>query len=211
MNSNQLLQSLNPIEPEDYVSTLQAVLSQLDLSQIKKATQVLMEAYERGNCIYIFGNGGSGTTASHMTGDFIKGVSFGLEKKFKMICLNDNFTTMTAFANDISYDYVFVEPLKNFLQKGDIVIGISGSGNSRNVVLALEYAESQGNTIIGFSGYSGGRVRELSEVSIYIPINSMELAEDLHMSIFHMIKNKIISELHGGLGLNLGQQYLDRI
>lgn len=211
MNSNQLLQSLNTIEPEDYVSTLQAVLSQLDLGQVKKATEVLMEAYERGNCIYIFGNGGSGTTASHMTGDFIKGVSYGLDKKFKMICLNDNYTTMTAIANDVSFDDVFVEPLKNFLQDGDIVIGISGSGNSRNVVLALEYAQSKGNTIIGFSGYSGGRVREIADVSVYIPINSMEVAEDLHFSVFHMIKNKIIAQLHGGLGLNLGQQYLDRI
>lgn len=211
MNSNQLQQSFNTIEPEDYISSLQTVLSQLDLNAIKEATNVLLEAYDKGKCIYIFGNGGSGTTASHMTGDFIKGVSYGLEKKFKMICLNDNFTTMTAFANDISYDDVFVEPLKNFLQDGDVVIGLSGSGNSRNIVLALEYAKSKGNRIIGFSGYSGGRVNELSEVSIYIPIDSMEIAEDLHLSVFHMIKNKIIAQLHGGLGLNLGQQYLDRI
>ena len=211
MNPDQLQQSLNTIEPEEYVSTLQVVLSQLDLNPIKQATNVLLEAYERGNCIYIFGNGGSGTTASHMVGDFIKGVSYGLEKKFKMICLNDNYTTLTAFANDVNYDLVFVEPLKNFLQNGDVVIGLSGSGNSRNVVLALEYAQSKGNTIIGFSGYSGGKVRELSEVNIHIPIDSMEVTEDLHLSVLHMIKNKIIAQLHGGLGLNLGQQYLDRI
>lgn len=203
--------SFDTIQAEGYVAALQSMLGQLDLSAIQNAVDVLLKAYQEGKNIFIFGNGGSGTTASHMTGDFIKGVSYGLDKKFKMICLNDNYTTMTAFANDISYDLVFVEPLKNFLQDGDVVIGISGSGNSRNVVLALEYAKSKGAAIIGFSGYSGGRVKELATVPVYIPIDSMEVTEDLHLSVLHMIKNNIIAQLHGGLGLNLGQEYLDRI
>jgi len=134
-----------------------------------------------------------------------------LKKKFKMICLNDNYTTLTAFANDLSYDFVFVEPLQNFLQPGDVVVGLSGSGNSKNIVLALEHAKSKGNKVIGFSGYSGGEVKAISDLSIHIPIDSMEVAEDLHMSILHMIKNRIIVELHGGLGKNLGQKYIDRI
>lgn len=197
--------------PSGYIASLQEMISKIDVNAIERAVDILLDAYERGNSIYIFGNGGSGTTASHMTGDFIKGVSYGLDKKFRMICLNDNYTTLTAFANDVSYDLVFVEPLKNFLQEGDVVIGLSGSGNSRNVVHALVYAKERNVSIIGFSGYTGGKVKELSDVSIHIPIDSMEISEDLHLSVLHMIKNKIITQLHGGLGRNLGKEYLDRI
>lgn len=211
MGAHQSSQALQTENPLGYIQSLKEMIHSIDVSAIEEATRIILEAYHQSKNIYIFGNGGSGTTASHMTGDFIKGVSYGLDKKFKMICLNDNYTTMTAYANDVSYDVVFVEPLKNFIQEGDIVIGLSGSGNSKNVVLALEYAHSKGNPIIGFSGYSGGRVKELSTVSIHIPIQSMEISEDLHLSILHMIKNQIIHQLHGGLGLNLGEQYKERI
>ncbi len=197
--------------PTGYITALQEMISKINVADINRVAEILLSAYESGRSIYIFGNGGSGTTASHMTGDFIKGVSYGLDKKFRMICLNDNYTTMTAFANDISYDLVFVEPLKNFLEEGDVVIGLSGSGNSRNIVLALEYAKEKNVTIIGFSGYKGGRVKELSDVSIHIPIGSMEVSEDLHLSVLHMIKNVIIAKLHGALGKNLGIQYLNRV
>lgn len=197
--------------PHGYITALQEMISKIDIQAIEATVSALLNAYDKGNSIFIFGNGGSGTTSSHMAGDFIKGVSYGLDKKFKMICLNDNFTTMTAFANDVSYDLVFVEPLKNFLQEGDVVIALSGSGQSKNVVLALEYAIQKDVKTIGFSGYSGGKVKELADVSIHVPIDSMEIAEDLHLSILHMIKNRIINELHGGLGRNLGDQYLNRV
>lgn len=197
--------------PAGYITALQEMISKINVADINHVAGILLSAYESGKSIYIFGNGGSGTTASHMTGDFIKGVSYGLDKKFRMICLNDNYTTMTAFANDISYDLVFVEPLKNFLQEGDVVIGLSGSGNSRNVVLALEYAKEKNVTVIGFCGYKGGRVKELSDVSVHIPIDSMEVSEDLHLSVLHMIKNIIIAKLHGALGKNLGAEYLNRV
>lgn len=197
--------------PSGYIASLQEMISKIDTNAIERVVELLLDAYDKGNSIYIFGNGGSGTTASHMTGDFIKGVSYGLDKKFRMICLNDNYTTLTAFANDISFDLVFVEPLKNFLQGGDVVIGLSGSGNSRNVVYALEYAKERNASIIGFSGYSGGKVKELADISIHIPIDSMEISEDLHLSVLHMIKNRVITQLHGGLGRNLGKEYLDRI
>ena len=94
------------------------------------------------------GNGGSGASASHAAGDFLKGASYGLDKRFKMICLNDNLPSMMAIANDIGWESIFVEPLKNFLSPDDLVIGISGSGNSKNVVNALEYANAQGATTV---------------------------------------------------------------
>ena len=197
--------------PNVYIKALQETLSKIDTSLIEEAVQALLLAYHTGQTVYIFGNGGSGMSASHIAGDFIKGVSYKLDKKFKMICLNDNYTTMTAFANDISYDLVFVEPLKNFLKKGDVVIGLSGSGNSKNVVLALEYARELGAKVIGLSGYKGGQVQQLSDISLHVPIESMEVSEDIHLSILHIIKNRIIVELHGGLGRNYGATYDERI
>ncbi len=107
-----------------------------------------MNSYEEEGHIFVMGNGGSGATASHWAGDFNNGCCFNLEKKFKMICLNDNISTMMAYANDISYDDIFVEPMKNFFRPGDLVIGISGSGNSKNVLKAIEIAnKNKGRTI----------------------------------------------------------------
>lgn len=197
--------------PQGYIQALTHTIAQLDLSAIEKAIDLILATYERGGTIYIFGNGGSGATASHMAGDFVKGVSFGLEKRFRMICLNDNFTGLSAYSNDISYDLIFVEPLKNFLQKGDLVIGISGSGNSRNVVQAFEYAASIGVETIALCGYKGGKIKESGTVAIHVPIENMEISEDLHLVVFHIIKNNIIARLHGGLGLNVGDVYLNRV
>ena len=201
----------NTDTPKSYLLALQETLNLLDLSKVEEMAEKLLEAYHFGKTIYIFGNGGSGATSSHMAGDFVKGVSYGLEKRFKMICLNDNFTGLSAYSNDISYDLVFVEPLKNFLQEGDVVVGLSGSGNSKNVVLAFEYAKSIGATTIALCGYSGGRINEMADISVHAPIHNMEIAEDLHLITFHMVKNYIISKLHGGLGLNVGSVFEGRV
>jgi D-sedoheptulose 7-phosphate isomerase len=201
----------NTDTPYGYLQALQATLSQLDLGQVEVMAKLLLEAYDAGKTVYVFGNGGSGATASHMAGDFVKGVSYGLEKRFRMICLNDNFTGLSAYSNDISYDLIFVEPLKNFLQPGDVVIGLSGSGNSKNVVLALEYARSAGASTIALCGYSGGKIHELADVSVHAPIHNMEISEDLHLITFHMVKNFIISRLHGGLGKNVGEVFESRV
>jgi D-sedoheptulose 7-phosphate isomerase len=201
----------NTETPASYLTALQQTLNALDLQAVEKAAAEILNTYHQGKCIYIFGNGGSGATASHMTGDFIKGVSYGLEKRFKMICLNDNFTGLSAYSNDISYDLVFVEPLKNFLQPGDLVIGLSGSGNSKNVVLAMEYAKTVGAKTIAFSGYSGGKISTMADVVVHVPIQNMEISEDVHLIAFHMIKNIIISNLHGGLGKNVGEVFSSRV
>lgn len=201
----------NTETPTSYLLALQQTLNALDLQAVEAAARLMLEAYEAGKSIYLFGNGGSGATASHMAGDFVKGVSYGLEKRFRVICLNDNFTGLSAYSNDVSYDLVFVEPLKNFLQPGDVVIGLSGSGNSKNVVLAMEYAQSKGNPTIAFCGYNGGRVKELADVAIHAPIHNMEISEDIHLITFHMVKNLIISRLHGGLGKNVGSVYESRV
>lgn len=180
----------------NYFKHVSDTLDRLDKNSISGFIEVLLDAYKRDATIFIFGNGGSGANASHICGDFIKGVSYGLEKRFKVICLNDNNSAMMAIANDISYDDIFIEQLKNFAKKGDVVIGISGSGNSMNVVKALEYASQCGATAVALCGFDGGRIKKIADVSIHAEIDNMEVVEDIHLMIGHCIKSIIITLLH---------------
>lgn len=110
-----------------------------------------------------------------------------IEKKFKVICLNDNIPTMLAYANDLSYEKVFVEQLKNFLQPGDVVIGISGSGNSENVIQAVLYAKENQAKTVGLTGFNGGRLAQLVDIPLIASIHDMQKVEDVHMIVVHMI------------------------
>lgn len=139
------------------------------------------------------GNGGSAATASHYCCDFNKGVSYEYEKRFKFMCLSDNTATLTAYANDVSYEMVFVEPLKNFLQPGDLVIGISGSGNSKNVLHAIDYANDHQAITLGITGYSGGALKKKAKYSVNIGVDDMQISEDLHMMLDHLAM-KIIGQ-----------------
>ena len=128
----------------NYINSLQECLEKLDRNEIDNFIKILLQARDEGRTIFIMGNGGSASTASHFCCDFNKGMSYQQDKKFKLICLNDNVATMLAYANDVDYGNVFVEQLKNFFNPGDVVIGISGSGNSKNVLQAIEYANLTG-------------------------------------------------------------------
>ncbi|MEJ2158536.1 MAG: SIS domain-containing protein, partial [Desulfobacteraceae bacterium] len=137
---------------DQYIDRLKKVMDNFDLNAFDKMVRLLLDAYSRGAQIFVMGNGGSGSTASHLACDINKGCCIDLEKKFKMICLNDNVPTMLALANDLSYESVFEEQLKNFFNPADLVIGISGSGNSENVLRAIRYAAQNGGRTIGWSG-----------------------------------------------------------
>lgn len=163
------------------------VIKSLDLESVNAVMNVLEEARLAGKKIFICGNGGSAATASHYCCDFNKGISEHQDKKYNFECLNDNVATMMAVANDISYDEIFRLPLKNKMNKGDVLIGISGSGNSKNVVNAFEYANSIGGTTIAFVGYNGGKMKEMAKYTIHININNMQISEDLHMMLDHMM------------------------
>ncbi|MCI9009541.1 MAG: SIS domain-containing protein [Lachnospiraceae bacterium] len=178
----------------DYRQKLQAYLDQeirviqsLDLDAVNSVMNVLEEARLSNRHIFICGNGGSAATASHYCCDFNKGISENQEQKYHFECLNDNIPTMMAVANDISYDEIFRFPLRNKMTPSDIFIGISGSGNSRNVVNAMEYAKSIGGTTIAIVGYSGGRLREIADHCIHVRIDHMQIAEDLHLILDHMM------------------------
>lgn len=168
-----------------YFEKEKATLDAISKDDLNILMNVLMQAREDEKHIFIMGNGGSAATASHYVCDFNKGISYGKEKMFKFICLNDNVPTMMAYANDLSYADVFVGPLRNFMQEGDIVIGISGSGNSENVVRAIQYANENGGVSVGITGYNGGKVKQLSKYNVHVPIDDMQITEDLHMVLDH--------------------------
>lgn len=174
-------------EIEEYITKLCDVLNSLDKSQIDGIMNALMDAYEREATIYIFGNGGSASTASHFVCDFNKGVSIHLEKKFRFVCLNDNIPMLMAISNDCGYEHVFSMQLEGKLRSDDLVFAISGSGNSRNVIEAVEYAKSVGCKVIGFSGYDGGKLDKLADYRFHVPINDMQKVEDTHMIANHLI------------------------
>ncbi len=154
------------------------------ITQIAKA---LDEARLKGANIYIMGNGGSASTASHMANDINKAACMHMEKKFRVICLTDNVPAVLAWANDESYDAIFIEQLKGFLNKGDVVIGISGSGNSPNVLRAIEYANSKSNLTIGLTGIGGGKLKDMAKLPLVIEDNSMQRVEDFHLMVNHIL------------------------
>jgi len=170
----------------DYCQGLKQALDAIPTEAAEKFLQLLERAYLEGRQVFIMGNGGSGSSASHAAGDLVKGVSYGREKRFRVMSLNDNMATVTAYANDVSYSEAFVEQLKNFLNRGDVVIGISGSGNSPSILKAVEYANQQGAITVGMCGFNGGKLSGLAQVPVHIPVNDMQKVEDIHMMLFHV-------------------------
>ena len=180
-----------------YISREIEVLKSLDVDEINKALNLLYETMENGNTVFVFGNGGSASTASHYQNDFNKGVSEHTEKKFNFLCLNDNIPTIMAIANDIGYEEIFRFQLVGHLKPGDVILAISGSGNSKNVINAVEYAKARGHKVIGLTGFNGGKLKELSDVSLHVPINSMQITEDIHMVFDHLMMSVFYKTLCG--------------
>jgi len=169
-----------------YIKELQDILERFPHEEFERLVQAMLTACACGQQIFVMGNGGSASTASHWVCDINKGCSYGKDKRFRMICLNDSLSTVLAYANDVGYEDIFVEQLKNFFQPGDMVIGISGSGNSKNVLKAIEYANENSGLTVGLCGYDGGRLAQIVDICLHVPICDMQKAEDAHMIIAHM-------------------------
>lgn len=184
-------------QARQYLTRLKGVLDTLDLAVYDQIVRDLLDGYDRQARIFIMGNGGSGATASHLACDINKGCCLDLERKFKMICLNDNIPTMLALANDISYDVVFEEQMKNFFEPDDLAIGISGSGNSENVLRAMRYATSHGGRTQGWCGFGGGKLADLVDVALVVPSSDMQQVEDTHIIVAHMLMQSLFGALHG--------------
>lgn len=170
-----------------YIEMERQVLASLPVEDISTVMNVLENARLSGKRIFICGNGGSASTAAHFECDFNKGVSYDQEIKYDFECLSDNVPMMMAIANDIGYEDIFVVPLRNKLKPGDLVIGISGSGNSENVVRALQYANEIGAETIALVGYNGGKLKELAKYNIHVNVNNMQITEDVHLILDHMM------------------------
>ncbi len=176
-----------------YLSELRLVLDNLPLQEISQAAEILFECYQADHTVFTFGNGGSGSLASHLVADFGKGTHFPGPKelasvrRLKALAVTDNMSMVTAWANDTDYEDIFMRQIENFLKPGDVAIAISGSGNSRNVIKALEYARVAGATTIGLGGFGGGKMKELLDCPIIVPSSSMQQVEDAHLIIGHMI------------------------
>jgi D-sedoheptulose 7-phosphate isomerase len=171
----------------DYLEQVRVVLGRLDTAAIAQIIEVLHEARLNGRTIFLMGNGGSAATASHWANDLSKGASRPGAPRLRVIALTDNVPLITAWANDTEYANIFVEQLANFVRPGDVVIGISGSGNSENVIRAIEYGREQGAFTIGLTGFDGGRLKDAAELCLVAPSGVMEQVEDAHMVVTHSI------------------------
>lgn len=170
---------------QNYIQREIDVISKLSVEDINTLLNILNEARDNGRHIFICGNGGSAATASHYCCDFNKGISTEQKSKFRFLCLSDNIPTMMAYANDFCWEEIFVGPLRNLFNPGDYVIGISGSGKSKNVVNALQYANDHGGVSVGITGYDGGEIKKISQYNVHVPINDMQITEDVHMLLDH--------------------------
>ncbi len=190
---------------KDYFADEIKSVNNLDYKKIEQIVKEMIKAYNADKQIFLFGNGGSASTASHFACDLGKGTISGCEpwdkgvmrdkKRFRVVCLSDNIPLMTAWGNDTSYADIFVEQLDGLVNKGDVVIGISGSGNSPNILNAIKLANSKGATTIGLAGYEGGKLKDAAKICLVVPSNSMRRIEDVHLALQHMITGYLYEEI----------------
>jgi D-sedoheptulose 7-phosphate isomerase len=189
----------NPIEILDarqYFEELQHVVAALPHDGINQIADTLIEAYESRRMVYLFGNGGSAALASHFACDLGKGTAYcNGGNRFRVLAFTDNLPTLTAWANDSSYEDVFSEQLRSFVQAQDIAFAISGSGNSKNVLNALRVAREAGATTVGISGFQGGEMKSLCDVCVIVPSNNMQVIEDVHLAMTHSIYRIVCSRI----------------
>ena len=171
----------------EYLEMEKKTIESLNREELLSVVNAFLDVYEKEGTIYVFGNGGSASTASHMANDYNKGLNEFLDKKFRFVCLKDNVATLMSIANDISYEEVFRMQLRGKLEEKDLVVGISGSGNSMNVINAISYAKEMGVKTVGLCGYEGGKLKALSDVVLHVKLNNMQIVEDIHLIFNHLL------------------------
>jgi D-sedoheptulose 7-phosphate isomerase len=181
------------VDIRQYFNTVQTLLNDVPFEAVDRVVDVLMSANRAGQVVYICGNGGSAATATHFGCDLAKRPIVAGQPRFRVIALTDNNALMTALSNDIGYEAVFAEQLIPLVRKGDILIGISGSGNSKNVLNAVKVAKDAEATTIGFSGYDGGKLAPMVDISVHIPSFNMAMVEDVHLMLEHAICERLLA------------------
>jgi D-sedoheptulose 7-phosphate isomerase len=181
------------MDSQGYIQKLFTSVGQIEQAKIANATQLVKTAWENGRQVFCLGNGGSALAAKHFITDWNKAVYLHTGKPFLGYSLADNIGLFSAYANDLSYDEVFSAQLQPLLKKDDLVIGISGSGNSKNVIRAIEYANTNGGITLGLCGYDGGQLKQVAQHHVWVPINDMQITEDVHLIIGHMIMQSLLA------------------
>jgi len=189
MNNIDRFFSRDPVAfAKDYISYLQTILQRIDTSQIARFIEILLDARERGATVFFIGNGGSAATASHFANDLAIGIN-DYEKPLRAVSLADNVAITTAIGNDFGYEEIFVRQLRIMGKEGDVLVGISASGNSPNLIKAFEYSLSAGIKTLCISAFDGGKLKKLAETAIHVPTEFKEygVAEDAHMVLDHLV------------------------
>lgn len=176
-----------PIDSANYFKKLTHVASLLDFAEMDAAINLIKSTWHQRKQIICFGNGGSALTAQHFINDWNKSIFLSSKIPFRGRCLTENMGLITSYANDVSYQDIFIEQLKNILEPQDLVIGISGSGNSENVLRAISYANSQNNPTIGLCGFDGGKLKKIAQYSVWAPMKDMQISEDIHFIFGHIV------------------------
>jgi len=185
-----------------YLDRLQTEVARLDQAAMTRLSDLLYDAWNDGKFVFIFGNGGSGTTATHMAEDLGKSslrerdLKDESKKRLKVMSLTDNVGWILAVGNDVGYDQIFVQQLMNYGSAGDLVIAISGSGNSPNVLTAVDWANRHGLTTFGLTGYQGGKLRGLQKDGLHVALNDMGMVESLHLCLFHWVLNDVFARIN---------------
>jgi D-sedoheptulose 7-phosphate isomerase len=190
------------LNTSDYLRRFQAELDRLNQDDIRLWADLIYQAWEREKFVYIFGNGGSGTTASHMSEDLGKSLlpesqlRDDSKRRLKVLSLSDNPGWIMAVGNDVGYDQIFVQQLMNYGGEGDLVLAISGSGNSPNVLAAVDWANRHGLVTYGLTGYSGGKLKQMQKHGLHVALDDMGMVESIHLCLFHWVLNDVYARIN---------------
>jgi D-sedoheptulose 7-phosphate isomerase len=190
------------LDSVEYLERLRTELSRIDRTAMRTWADLIHKAWEEDRFVYIMGNGGSGTTASHFSEDLGKStlrpddLNDESKKRLKVLSLTDNAGWIMAVGNDLSYDQIFVQQLMNYGQAGDLVIAISGSGNSPNVLHAVDWANRNGLVTFGLTGDEGGELKRRQQHGLHVALNDMGMVESIHLSLFHWVLNDVYARIN---------------
>ena len=191
------------LDPRQFLNRVADELARIDAAEVRALADAIGECYEHGRTVFLCGNGGSGSNASHLCEDLGKGTlrrqdfDDDSKKRLRVLSLTDNTPYILAWGNDEGFDRVFVEQLKNLASPGDLLIAISGSGNSPNVLRAVEWANRHGLKTFGCTGFGGGKLRLLAQQGLHVPLDDMGIVESIHLMAFHWV----VDDLHRRIGL----------
>ncbi len=190
------------LDVNQYMNRLHTELDRVDRGEIQLLADLIFDAWERERFVFILGNGGSGTTATHMCEDLGKStlrepdLKDESRKRLKVLSLTDNVGWILAIGNDVGYDQIFVQQLMNFGSSGDLVVAISGSGNSPNVLAAVDWANRHGLKTFGMTGYGGGKLKSMQQSGLHVPLHDMGMVESIHLCVFHWVLNDVHARIN---------------